>query len=218
MVPLASLALVLAVVGCGHPENAAPAGTLEPVQPQPAPPAAPKPSEGRCEVKITVAVGSYRYSGGGVQGTAKTAAALRTALSPLAAKCDAVVATPKSIPYQEVITVMDAAMAAGITNVRLDVEGAPKPPVTGEKPDPERLPFVIVTKTEVTVDDKLVGKPTDPTLDAKIENALVAVKPKHVGPWVVLQAEKDLPSDAIRLIVRGASQAGYTNVLFDVKR
>ena len=71
-----------------------------------------------------------------------------------------------------------------------------------------------MSKTEVKVFGKSVGKPDDDALGASITAALPAA-PKD--PTLIIQADRSLTFAPIRAAIDAAAKVGYTNVLFAVK-
>lgn len=228
LVVVVAVVVLLATVACKQKKDESPAQTAAPPAPAAAPvapaaPAAPPaveaPPPAKCELAIKASPSLYEYEGGGAKGTAKTIDQLKTAIAPLAGKCEAVIAAQKAASYQELIAVLDAVNAAGITKVALDVEGTAKVPTGAGPPKSElkSMPLIVVTKTDVTFDKKKIGKPTDANLDGEVKTALEAAKAAHPGNTFILQADKDTSSAQVLAIVKGASSAGYTEVLFAVK-
>jgi len=78
----------------------------------------------------------------------------------------------------------------------------------------KNTPLIIISKKDVTVFGKSVGKPADPNLDSEIVGAL---PPNPKNPTVILQADRELPFSTIAAAVKAASTGGYDNVLFAVK-
>src|SRR5258706_13672263 len=80
------------------------------------------------------------------------------------------------------------------------------------KKPPTSAPIIIISKTEVTIAGKKVGKPDDGApLAAEISAALPG-SPKD--PIVIIQADASLSYAPIKAAIEAAKAAGYDNVLF----
>jgi biopolymer transport protein ExbD len=183
------------------------------------------------------------FDGGGVKGESSIAKLDLSPLKQLAGKCTAEITADDAVGYQDIIRVMDTLVGSGITEVGLGGPKSPKidrpskplpgPTITGEwgttKDGKLQLtghfseadknaalkaaPVIVITKTEVKVSGKAIGKPDDAALAAAISSALPAT-PKD--SMVILQADASLSFAPVRAAIDGAKQAGYDNVLFAV--
>jgi biopolymer transport protein ExbD len=218
---------VVAVVACSKKDSAAP--DPKPVEPKPEPvkaevkppepkPEPPKPAE-PCVVKVSVG-DKISFEGGGVKGESPTDAVDLSAVKPLAGKCTAEVTAPDTQSYQKVVTVMDKLVAAGITDVSIesgapDAKPTPAPKTIDPKDAVKTAPVIIITKTDVKIANKAVGKVKDTD---KLADAIAkALPPNPKEATVILQADESLTFATIRAAIAGSKKAGYDNVLFAVK-
>jgi biopolymer transport protein ExbD len=132
--------------------------------------------------------------------------------------------------YQSLITVMDIAMKAGFQDIGLGDDSPAGGHDPSEPSDPlpigsgsgsaalRRVPIIGITKTEVTVNGRRIGAPTDNLLEP-IAAALrdLALQRPDPRPTAILQADTATPARTINEAVAAAKQAGFTNLLFAVK-
>jgi len=237
MIKLALAVMCLSTLACQKKDEPKPAPTEAPKPAEkPAEPAA-KPAE-PCVLAVKVS-DKITFEGGGVKGESPLAAIDVSAVKPLAGRCSADLTADDTVEYQNLINVMDKLVQAGITDVGLggarhDHALPPQEPtITGEwtttkdgklqltghfkdssKDLLRNAPLIIMSRTEVKVFGKSVGKPDDSALGAAIAAALPA-SPKD--PTVIIQADRGLPFATIRAATDAAAKGGYTNVLFAVK-
>jgi biopolymer transport protein ExbD len=191
-----------------------------------------------CVIKVTLNPTNVAWDGGGVKGQSDFKAGESPHLDALKGitNCSAWLVADDAMIYQDVIAVMDALVKLGITDVSLGdptkskptsipTPGVTKKPLTGVVGLPlsgritsddvlKKAPVLIITKTEVRLHDKVVGKPDD----AEIATKLAAVLPKDPSdPTFIVQADKDTSAKTINRVITAASNQGYTNVLFAVK-
>ena len=147
--------------------------------------------------------------------------------------CGANIWAVDDIPYQDVIWTMDALVKAGLVDIEIGDPAdpalrKPKPPTspnawhiegdTRGKLDREelaKLPVIVITKTDVSIAGKPIGKAKD-DFAAALAKAMPAKPPDY--PTAILQADASLPFKAIRTAIAGAHAAGYDNILFAVKK
>ncbi len=206
-------------------------------KPPPPPPPAEKPSDCAFTIKMTPTDVAYSGADRGRSvdlDTGKAAlpkrdepvvqSVLGTALKPVVAKCPGklsatLTATP-DVVYQDVVGVMDLLTKLGIKDVAFgDATGGSSSNSSAAPSDADlkKAPVVIMTKTEVKVWDKAVGKPADAGLAAAVKAGLLAGHDKPSDPTIIIQADQSLTYAAIINALNGAAEAGYTNALFAVK-
>ncbi len=236
------VAVLVASFGCKTKKEepaAPPAAKVEtpPAEaPKPPPPPAEKPSDCAFTIKMTPTDVAYAGVDRGRSldlDTGKAAmpkpdeqevsSVLGTALTPIVAKCPGklsatLTATP-DVVYQDVVRVMDLLSKLGIKDIAFgDAKADPsKMSPASSDSDLKHAPVVIMTKTEVKVWDKSVGKPADAGLADAIKAGLLAGHDKPSDPTFIIQADQSLTYAAIINAINGAAQAGYTNALFAVK-
>jgi len=170
-----------------------------------------------CVIKVTMSQTNISWNGGGVKGQTDFKPGEPAHLDALngLTKCAVWLVADDKLVYQDVVTTMDRLIKMGLVNVSLADPANSKP---GPAPDPSGKlrdePVVIITKTEVRFRDKVIGKPDDDAITAK----LTAVLPKDPkDPTLIIQADKDTSAKTINRVVTAASNQGYANVLFAVK-
>lgn len=187
------------------------------VEPAPAKP-------GRCTARLMITSTRVSYAGGDVKGDVPFTPGQPPALPrvyPLDGSCDATMWAIDSIPYQDVINVMDVLLSHDVNDIGLDDPDAPSsgrsiPPVQG-RPSREQLqaaPLITMTTTHVTFNGARIGRVDDPKLDATLAAKL---PPKPADPLIILQADRTLRFGAIRRAVKAAMDAGYYNMMFATK-
>jgi biopolymer transport protein ExbD len=156
--------------------------------------------------------------------------ALRAMLGGLATTCrgGATLTGADDVPYRDLISVMDVAVAAGFPDVGVDVpeaalpapadraDRAPLPSATESLPS---APVIAVTREAVLLaGQELARLPADVT--GPVAAALAKVRPadaKQPG-LAILQADERTPMRTIKQIIVGGRKAGFDNLLFAVKR
>lgn len=235
---LTTLCVVVALVACKKEEDKGSAPPAKPPQPEAkaTPDTAAAPAAD-CVVKVEITADKVTWNGGGITGEAARAGGTPdlVALAPLSGKCGAHLTAAGDTSYQHVIEVMDSLAKHGVTAIGLGEDPAPPPPMpTGGKPgvklevtpdgtivgrydtppDLSKVVVIAMTTKEVSVNGKPVAEMADGDFSALLGAAL---PPQPADPTIVVQADKGLKYDAIRMAVETAGKAGYTNVLFAVK-
>jgi len=175
-----------------------------------------------CVIKVTLSQTNVAWDGGGVKGQTDFKPGERPHLDALKGitNCSAWLVTDDKLVYQDVVTVMDTLIKIGIVDVSLGDPSKNKatPPPMPDGSSKQALrnePILIITKTEVRFHDKVVGKPDDDAIATKLE-AVLPKDPKD--PTFIIQADKDTSTKTINRVITAAGNAGYTNVLFAVKK
>ncbi len=155
------------------------------------------------------------------------AEALRAKLAELASRCtgEASVTGAPDLTYQDVIELMDVAVAAGFKDIGFDVPDAPDAPDAPATPRPAstrddlaRAPVIAATRQAVLINNKEVARlSADVTgpVTAALEKARAA-DPK-LPPLVVLQADASTPVRTLNQIISGSRRAGFDDVAFAIK-
>lgn len=179
-----------------------------------------------CEVKFDVKVGSLSWTSTTAKGAmadgidpAQVTAATKTAI-PAGTTCHATISADDKVIYQDIITVMDAVLAGGISDIELDMKGAAAASDTGTSAsgDLKTMPVVAVTTDAVLVNNKEVGKLADAKLDAALATAFAdAKKASPDAGKIILQADKATTWAHLTRVVGAAKTAGFGDVLFAIK-
>jgi biopolymer transport protein ExbD len=216
-----ALAALLLTAACQKKDEPKPVPTEAP-KPAEKPAEKPKPVDTPCVLAVSL-TDKVTYEGGGIKGESTVAALDKAVFTPLAGKCSAEITAEDTVGYQDIIRTMDLLVTAGITDVGLGGTKSPKvdAPTSSGKLGPvskdalKSAVVIVMSRTEVTVSGKKVGKPADATLGAAIVKAL----PPNptTSPIVIVQADASLSFAPIRAALDAAKQAGYDNVLFAVK-
>jgi biopolymer transport protein ExbD len=156
--------------------------------------------------------------------------AVETGLRELAKDCvgGVEISAEPATGYQDLITVMDLAMAAGFEDIGIAKPGGDRP---GDPPAPSgpggggttiaKAPVVIVTKTEVLLDGTRLAGVDDriTAIEAAIAAALKAraVDPAAPAGALVIQADASATYETIMKVITGARTAGFEDVVFAVK-
>ena len=156
--------------------------------------------------------------------------ALRALLAELASRCigEATITSTDDVIYQEVIAIMDLAVATGFREIGLDVPGAPIGQRADQPADRARpasasdnltsAPVIVVTRQAVTIANaeicRLDADATEPVATALAKLRAADPKPKSLA---ILQADASTPMRTIKQIIAGGRRAGFDDVLFAVK-
>jgi biopolymer transport protein ExbD len=177
------------------------------------------------DVRISITVDTLTYGRGGIttmprHDGAIDADTLRAGLAALAKDCigGIVLTADPGVGYKELISVMDLAMAVGLTKITLDTPSpsapaapapapsAPPAPATGSA----AAPVIAVSKDAVFLDGRRIGGLDD--VRATVTAALKALN--GAGGKVILQADAQAPYGVISDVIHGARDAGYDNLAF----
>ena len=152
---------------------------------------------------------------------------LRPVLDGLASACrgDATLTGTDDLPYQELISVMDTAVAAGFPNIGIDVPEVPLP-AAADRAAPgsaaeglQSAPVIAVTRQAVLLDNQELAR-LSPDVTGPVSVALTrarAANPARSG-LAILQADERTPMRTIKQIIVGGRKAGFDNLMFAVKR
>jgi biopolymer transport protein ExbD len=224
------LAIAFVTVSCKSEKAPPPPPAPEPVAvavasaPPPVSPAVVAAPPADCHLRIAIAVDKIAWDGA-LTGSSAWKAGDKPNLAALEARrgCHAQIASADTVKYQDVITVMDNLVTLGITDIALGGDALPMQaagsgatPHVSALPDKATLqnaPLIVITKTQVLLKDKVIGKPGDADLQAKL---VAALPPKPSDPTAILQADQNTSSITVMRVVNAASQTGYTNLLFAV--
>jgi biopolymer transport protein ExbD len=171
-----------------------------------------------CVIKVTLNQTNIAWDGGGIKGQNDFKPGEPPHLDALRGlTCPAWLIADDKMRYQDVISVMDALIMMGIVEVSLSDPTKTKSGTVPARSDKQLLkeaPVLVITKTEVRFHDKLIGTPDDDAIATK----LAAELPKDPkDPTFVIQADKDTSAKTINRVITGASNQGYTNVMFGVQ-
>src|SRR5690349_16134539 len=214
---VALLALVL--FACKH----------EPSKSKPAPPpvadAAPAPiptTPGACVIDFSLAAGGLDWTAGDragamADGISDTAVADAVRGAGPAGTCTATISASDTTKFQDVVTVMDAALAGGARAIALDVGGpAAAAPLA---PGADKLgPTITITTEAVKVSGTDVAKLDDPQLDHLLGDVLESKQAAQPGAKAVIQADAATAWKDLAEVIRAAKTAGYTDLLFATKK
>jgi biopolymer transport protein ExbD len=195
------------------------------------------------ELRIEITSAEVTVRRDAVKSLARTAGktdidALRTLLAELASRCvgEATIASTDDVVYQEVIAIMDTAVAAGFRAIGLDTPGAPtgkpadkpadKPTdQPADRPRPasasdslSSAPVIVVTRQAVSIANVEIS-PLDADATEPVATALAKTRtadPK-LQDLVILQADGSTPMRTIKQVIAGGRRAGFDNILFAVK-
>jgi biopolymer transport protein ExbD len=154
-------------------------------------------------------------------------AALRARLGELASRCkgDAAIASADDRPYQEVIELMDTAIAAGFVDIGLDVPGAPAAlPRAAAGPASgggalASAPVIAVTRDAISIGGQEVARlPADVTEAVAAGLAKARAASAEARDLAILQADAATPMRTIKQIIAAGRRAGFDNVVFAVNR
>jgi biopolymer transport protein ExbD len=133
--------------------------------------------------------------------------------------CNASVSSDAAATYQQIVHAMDVLVKVGITNIALDSgDDAPSKtaPTSTISRDLKDMPVVVVSKTEILLNGKLVVAVKDASR-AELDAALAAEQKARPGHGIILQADAASNAATINAVVAAAKKAGFDNVLFAVK-
>lgn len=209
--------VVTVLIACKH----------EPSKSEPAPPPvadaapAPIPVAPGCAIHFSLAAGGLDWTAGDragamADGISDRAVADAVHAAGPAGSCTATIEATDTTTYQDVVTVMNAAIVGGARAILLDAGGpsaaAPLAP-GGDKPGPT----ITITPEAVKVSGTDVAKLDDPQLDHLLGDVLDAKQAKQPGAKAVIQADQATPWKHLAEVIRAARAAGYTDLLFATK-
>jgi biopolymer transport protein ExbD len=168
-----------------------------------------------CELQVTIASNKIKLEGP-VKGSVARATDLHGALAKVDRTCSVLLAADDTPSYQEIVTTVGQLKAEGFS--RLAVSDAFKAWTLPLKDTTSKKLVVTVSKLEVLVDGKSIGnRPDAPHLAAAVTAALEAIKARHEGATLVIQADEETSAMTINKLIVGAHNAGFDEVLFDVR-
>ena len=195
-----------------------------PIEPSTKPMPGPPPEPACADVTIQLAADrvtigragriTIEYASGAID-----APAVEADLRRLAGLCSGavVVAADDAVPYQDVITMMDLAIKAGLLQTVIDTgEDVPRPRSPAPTSGTDALknaPKIVVTRTELQVEGTVV--PISDDVTAAVAAVLAKAKPAAL---VILQADGATTFRTIKQAINGARRAGFRDALFAVKR
>lgn len=188
------------------------------------------------ELRIEITADQVTVRRDAVKSLARTAGktdtdALRALLAELAARCvgGATITSTDDVVYQEVIAIMDTALAAGFREIGLDAPGAPTGQPADKPADRARpasasdnlssAPVIVVTRKAISIANAeistLDADTTEPVATALAKARAADPKLPHLA---ILQADESTSMRTIKQIIAGGRRAGFDDVLFAVKK
>lgn len=151
--------------------------------------------------------------------------ALRAHLEALASRCtgEARVTAAAELAYQDVIEVMDVAVAAGFRQIGFDVPESPaqepaEPRPASTRDDLQRAPAIVVTRQAVLIGGKEIARiSADVTEPVAAALAKARAADPELPPLAVLQADASTPVRTLQQVIGGCRRAGFDDVAFAIK-
>lgn len=215
---LAIAALLL--IACKHePSKSKPVPA--PPTPMPTPTPTPVPTTTGCTITFSLAAGGLDWRAGDragamADGISDQAVTDAVKAASAAGPCTASITATATSHFQDVVTVMAAALAGGAHDVVLEVDGPTRAGALapgGAKPGPT----ITITTESVKVSGTDVAKLDDPQLEHLVLDVLEAKQAKAPGATAVIQADQATTWKELTEVIRAAKAAGFTDLLFAVK-